>query len=149
LSFLFRGLVCDGRRGTYFFSEPQEKSFESGTCDFTIAKQSAEKVESQCPAPKGASDFKQLAVSLKRCPDTKREFFSNCKARKEKKGIIAALKALRHPKTSFSAAPKGVIPCALLVAALKRCPDTKPSHGARASRRFTDFEAAGGFEGIR
>jgi len=29
------------------------------------------------PAPKGASDFEELTASLKRCPDTKREFFGN------------------------------------------------------------------------
>jgi hypothetical protein len=28
-----------------------------------------------CPAPKGASDFEELAASLKRCPDTNPEFF--------------------------------------------------------------------------
>jgi hypothetical protein len=28
------------------------------------------------PAPKGASDFEELAASLKRCPDTNPEFFS-------------------------------------------------------------------------
>ena len=31
------------------------------------------------PAPKGASDFVELTESLKRCPDTKREF-SSCLA---------------------------------------------------------------------
>jgi hypothetical protein len=38
-------------------------------------EQAAEKVDSRCPAPKGASDFEGLAVSLKRYPDTKHEFF--------------------------------------------------------------------------
>jgi len=37
--------------------------------------QLAEKVDSRCPAPKGASDSEELAVSLKRYPDTKPEFF--------------------------------------------------------------------------
>ncbi len=37
--------------------------------------QLAEKVDSRCPAPKGASDSEELAVSLKRYPDTKLEFF--------------------------------------------------------------------------
>ena len=37
--------------------------------------QLAEKVVSRCPAPKGASDSEELAVSLKRYPDTKPEFF--------------------------------------------------------------------------
>jgi len=36
----------------------------------------AEKLGFRCPAPKGASDFEELTASLKRCPDTKREFFS-------------------------------------------------------------------------
>jgi hypothetical protein len=31
----------------------------------------------ECPAPEGASDFDGLAVSLKRHPDTKPEFFSS------------------------------------------------------------------------
>jgi hypothetical protein len=30
----------------------------------------------ESPAPKGASDFEELAVSLKRYPDTNREVFS-------------------------------------------------------------------------
>src|ERR1039458_619588 len=37
--------------------------------------QLAEKVDSRCAAPKGASDFEGLTVSLKRYPDTKPEFF--------------------------------------------------------------------------
>jgi hypothetical protein len=41
------------------------------------AKQSAEKFGFRRTAPKGASQFKELAASLKRCPDTKLEFFSN------------------------------------------------------------------------
>jgi hypothetical protein len=35
----------------------------------------AEKVDFAASAPKGASDFKRLKVSLKRYPDTKPEFF--------------------------------------------------------------------------
>jgi hypothetical protein len=31
--------------------------------------------DSLCPAPKGASDFEGLTVSLKRYPDTKPKFF--------------------------------------------------------------------------
>jgi hypothetical protein len=41
------------------------------------AEQAAEKVGTRCPAPKGASDFEGLTVSLKRYPDTKPEFFCN------------------------------------------------------------------------
>jgi hypothetical protein len=37
-----------------------------------IAEQLAEKVDIRCPAPKGASDFEELTLSLKRYPDTKR-----------------------------------------------------------------------------
>jgi len=37
--------------------------------------QLAEKVDSRCPAPKGAPDSEELAVALKRYPDTKPEFF--------------------------------------------------------------------------
>jgi hypothetical protein len=39
------------------------------------AEQAAEKVNSRCPAPKGAFDFEGLPVSLKRYPDTKPDFF--------------------------------------------------------------------------
>jgi hypothetical protein len=38
-------------------------------------KQAAEEVDSRRPAPKGAFDFERLAVSLKRYPDTRLEFF--------------------------------------------------------------------------
>jgi hypothetical protein len=41
-----------------------------------VAKQFAEKVGFQCPAPEGASEFKELTASLKRRPDTKHEFFT-------------------------------------------------------------------------
>ncbi|HLM79869.1 MAG TPA: hypothetical protein VK302_04470 [Terriglobales bacterium] len=44
------------------------------------AKEIAEKPGFRCTAPKGASQFKELATLLKRCPDTKLEFFSNLKA---------------------------------------------------------------------
>jgi hypothetical protein len=33
--------------------------------------------QAQCPAPKGASDLDEIAVSLKRYPDTKPLFFSS------------------------------------------------------------------------
>ena len=39
------------------------------------AEEAAEKVDFAAAAPKGASDFKRLTVSLKRYPDTKPEFF--------------------------------------------------------------------------
>ena len=42
----------------------------------SAAEESAEKLVFRCPAPKGASDFEELTASLKRCPDTKREFVS-------------------------------------------------------------------------
>jgi hypothetical protein len=41
------------------------------------AKKIAEKLGFRRTAPKGASQFKELTASLKRCPDTKLEFFSN------------------------------------------------------------------------
>ena len=37
-------------------------------------QQAAEKLDARCPAPKGASDFEELAVSLKRYPDTNLSF---------------------------------------------------------------------------
>jgi hypothetical protein len=39
------------------------------------AKEVAEEVDIRRSAPKGAFDFERLAVSLKRYPDTKLEFF--------------------------------------------------------------------------
>jgi hypothetical protein len=41
----------------------------------------AEKVDFGAAAPKGACDFKGLAVSLKRYPDTNRSFSAACKGR--------------------------------------------------------------------
>jgi hypothetical protein len=41
----------------------------------SAAKQAAEKLNIRRPAPKGAIAFEGLAVSLKRYPDTKPEFF--------------------------------------------------------------------------
>jgi hypothetical protein len=41
----------------------------------TTAKEVAEEVDIRRSAPKGAFDFERLAVSLKRYPDTKLEFF--------------------------------------------------------------------------
>jgi hypothetical protein len=41
----------------------------------SAAKEAAEKVDFGAAAPKGACDFEGLAVSLKRYPDTKPEFF--------------------------------------------------------------------------
>src|SRR5208282_997735 len=39
----------------------------------------AEKLDLGCSAPKGASDFKRIAVSLKRYPDTKLSFQRSAK----------------------------------------------------------------------
>jgi hypothetical protein len=61
-----------GRRTNWVIS-----TVPSGTWRLTAAaKQFAEKLRLLCPAPKGASEFKELTASLKRCPDTKLEFFS-------------------------------------------------------------------------
>jgi hypothetical protein len=38
-------------------------------------KEATEKLDTRRPGPKGAIDFERLAVSLKRYPDTKHEFF--------------------------------------------------------------------------
>ena len=43
-------------------------------------QQAAEKVDARCPAPKGAPDFEELAVSLKRYPDTNLSFSAACEA---------------------------------------------------------------------
>jgi len=51
--------------------------------------QTAEEVAFQCPAPKGASDFDEVAVSLKRYPDTKQ--YSDTKRGR----VAACMAALR------------------------------------------------------
>ena len=63
----------------------------SGAVCPSAAKEFAEKVEFRCPAPKGASDFKRLAVSLKRYPDTKLSFSALCKAAMKIAMLIAAV----------------------------------------------------------
>src|SRR5208283_4754054 len=45
-----------------------------------MAKQAAEKAAVRRPAPKGASDFEELTVSLKRYPDTNLSFSAACEA---------------------------------------------------------------------
>ncbi|MGB0042237.1 MAG: hypothetical protein WBP91_03600 [Terriglobales bacterium] len=70
-------------------------------------KQFAEKLDLCCSAPKGASDFKRLVVSLKRYPDTKLSFSAICKAGTENKAFLAAVNRCtsqkQRPKSSFSA----------------------------------------------
>ena len=56
--------------------EPVSRLILGGEAVYRMMQALAEKLGSRCPAPKGASDFEELAASLKRCPDTKREFFS-------------------------------------------------------------------------
>ena|SRR5208337_1708979 len=45
-----------------------------------MAEQAAEKAAVRRPAPKGASDFEELTVSLKRYPDTNLSFSAACEA---------------------------------------------------------------------
>jgi hypothetical protein len=45
------------------------------------AEQFAEKVDTATAALKGAIEVEQLTASLKRCPDTKREFFGMLSSR--------------------------------------------------------------------
>jgi hypothetical protein len=40
------------------------------------------------PAPKGASEFRNLVASLKRCPDTKLEYFGSSKAGRSRQSVI-------------------------------------------------------------
>src|ERR1035438_9395191 len=47
---------------------------------YGAAEEAAEEVEMLTSAPKGAIDSKQLAASLKRCPDTKPNFSASCEA---------------------------------------------------------------------
>jgi len=63
-----------GGTGTRWWGWWLTRSFAPPLCARLRLKQFAEEVEFQCPAPKGASDFKRLAVSLKRYPNTKRVF---------------------------------------------------------------------------
>jgi hypothetical protein len=58
-------------------SEIQRLKAHSTRSAFGTPKQAAEKLNIRRPAPKGAFDFEGLAVSLKRYPDTKHEFFRN------------------------------------------------------------------------
>src|SRR5208337_5685143 len=51
--------------------KPPTNDDASGT-----AEEAAERIAVRCPAPKGASDFEELTVSLKRYPDTNRHFFA-------------------------------------------------------------------------
>src|SRR5208282_6726126 len=67
-----------------------------------MAEQAAEKVAVRRPAPKGASDFEELTVSLKRYPDTNLSFSAACK-------VVTFLESARskifpHPAKSARAA---------------------------------------------
>jgi hypothetical protein len=55
-------------------SSPRALKRDTFSTTYGTKKQAAEKVNFGCPAPKGASDFEGLTVSLKRYPDTKPDF---------------------------------------------------------------------------
>jgi len=78
--------------------------------------EAAEEVRCRRPAPKGVSDSEELAVSLKRYPDTKPEFSDALAA-----GLQEAAEEVRCRRP----APKGADSEELAVS-LKRYPDTKP-----------------------
>src|SRR5258708_28544767 len=59
-----------------------------GKSIFRIARTSAAN-SLLCTAPKGASEFKELTASLKRCPDTKLEFSSTLQSRHRNRPVIA------------------------------------------------------------
>jgi hypothetical protein len=82
----------------------------------SAAEQFAEKLNFQRPAPKGASEFKLLTASLKRCPDTKLSFSANCKAGLKTMHFTAAPKSVRE---NFSR-PSGTRVSLPLFPALKR-----------------------------
>ncbi|MGA7646067.1 MAG: hypothetical protein WBW01_06125, partial [Terriglobales bacterium] len=69
-------------------------------CAPSAAKQFAEKLDLRWSAPKGASDFKRPAVSLKRYPDTKLSFSANCKA--DFARFQSKFKLARHAHDRFS-----------------------------------------------
>src|SRR5271169_1939429 len=52
-------------------SRGEQSRHEHNKAARSSALETAEKVYLRCPAPKGASDFERLTVSLKRYPDTK------------------------------------------------------------------------------
>jgi hypothetical protein len=75
-------------------------------------KQFAEKLDLRCSAPKGAFQFKGLAVSLKRYPDTNLSFSANCLAVAENKPDIAAVNRCatqkQPPRRNFSVSSEAV-----------------------------------------
>src|SRR5208282_1985848 len=62
-----------------------------------MAEQAAEKAAVRRPAPKGASDFEELTVSLKRYPDTNLSFSAACEAMPYTR--LARSEILRHFET--------------------------------------------------
>ncbi|MGA9929847.1 MAG: hypothetical protein WBQ13_02815, partial [Terriglobales bacterium] len=80
------------------------KSIFIGRSVTSAAKEFAEKVEFRCPAPEGASDFKRLAVSLKRYPDTKLSFSAICEAVLFQKPIQTAPLPIRQPAAELRSA---------------------------------------------
>src|SRR6266852_1238577 len=67
---------CRNNNGWGTGDEPVSYLILGGAAVYRMMWALAEKLGFRCPAPKGASDFEELTASLKRCPDTKREFFS-------------------------------------------------------------------------
>ena len=85
---------------------------------YGAAEEAAEEVEMLTSAPKGAIDSKQLAASLKRCPDTKPNFSASCEAGpfQSRDAQVSAQKTganLGHPgffSATYEAAPFQNVP---------------------------------------
>jgi len=61
-------------------SSPRALKRNTFSMTYGAAEQIAEKPGFRRTAPKGASQFKELTASLKRCPDTKLGFSAICEA---------------------------------------------------------------------
>jgi len=69
-----QGALWASRKAVFFLN----KLLWNSKSPASTPEQAAEKVDLRCPAPKGASDFQELTVSLRRYRDTNRRFFAAC-----------------------------------------------------------------------
>src|ERR1700674_652869 len=92
-------------------------------------------------APKGASDFEELTASLKRCPDTKREFFQQTVQPQSKNAVIAALKRCATQNKLPLAVRVGrvILPSDLIAFVMH---NENHAHGCECGRNDKDQNAA-------